>query len=260
MPQDANAPFEPEEPTWFLLERLLRAREDLRMHTGMDGDDEDVNVYLSGLLAGILRAPDWEERNAAIVRSYEIDMARDLADADRARSFCVLKVNADNILVSLGIFRALPRRSTRYPNLSRDDYVERGRNYYQRAASYRERIDRQTSGRADVLRKLAHGYDRYLKILDHMRDEYLHLRTTLSPGTIFHLEKDASTRAHDAKIQEAIDQLLDVWTAWQRHQASADAVRMAVDQVRSLKPGFQFPAAPPTPGPGGDPGPGPMVQ
>ena len=221
-------------PRWFVMQSLFQARDDLGL--GELVNDEDVNVYLADLLVDRIPAQEGAE-----LYNYDFEVAERLSACDGAQSFYLLKRHADYILVSLGIFQALPRRGGRH--LTRNHYVDWGRSYYDRAASFRRQIDRAATARVHVLRKLANGFENYVAVLDHMRAEYLGLRHRLSPGVMFHLEKDAHTGAHGGRLRHAVDALLDAYSLWltQRSPAHKSEVLSALEKIQKLDPRFTWP-------------------
>lgn len=230
----------------FLLDKMIQARTSLPESGDPAPNDADVHVYLAGLLAQILPSERHEELSVGYLYDYDFELADALEGADGARTFRTLKTNADNILVALGIFRALPTPRVRHKGfVTRDDYVGRGRTYYTQAASCRKRIDRQTTARVEVLEKLSDRFEAYLQLLDHLRADYLDLHTKLSSGTLFHLEHDASETARSVALSRAVDELLDVWNSWRNGQGTELAVNDALSAVRALDPRFVWP--PPSP-------------
>ena len=230
----------------FLLDKVIQARTSLPENGDSDPDDADVHVYLAGLLAQILPSERHDELALGYIFDYDFELADALDGADGARTFRTLKTNADNILVALGIFRALPTPRVRQKGfVTRDDYVGRGRSYYTQAASCRKRIDRQTTARVEVLEKLSDRFETYLQLLDRLRADYLDLHTRLSSGTLFHLEHDASEAARTFALGRAVDALLDAWSSWQSGQGTELAVSDALAVVHALDPQFAWP--PPSP-------------
>lgn len=221
---DANA---------YLLQSLINARGDLRLV--VDAGEAQVDVYLAGLLAAFLHWQQYNERAGEYLHDYDFEVVDAVDGGDEARAFHVLKANADHILVSLGVFRALPRPQER--GTTRDGYVGRGKAYYTQAASYRKRIDRQNSARVEVLESLADGFETYLGILDRVRHEYLQLRTRISEGALFHLRREAK----QVSVAGAIDTLLDAWNHKREGRGSEEAVADALADLRLIVPDFGWP-------------------
>jgi hypothetical protein len=86
------------------------------------------------------------------------------------------------------------------------------------------------------------GFEKYLKILSHMRGEYLDLSRRLSEGEVFHLERTVNEAGRQEQIRAKQDQLLELYSAW-RSSPSAELeedMQRVVSEIRELSPGFQF--------------------
>ena len=92
----------------FLLDALIRSRAICQLPSNEPEFDEDVNIYLAHLLFAA-SLPDYQEA----VRRYVSIQVSDVADLieraeDRVVRYFIYKVNADHLLVHLGIFNDLP--------------------------------------------------------------------------------------------------------------------------------------------------------
>ena len=92
--------------------------------------------------------------------------------------------NADFLLVSIGIFDnpAMAAQSRARMQPSEEAYIGRGKTYYHFAYTYSQQMHRKNVGVSDVLEKLSMGFEKYIRILLHMRGEYLDLVKRLSDG------------------------------------------------------------------------------
>jgi hypothetical protein len=225
----------------LLLQNLIQAREDLGLGRP-SRQDAQVDVYVCGLLTTILAWPRYIAWAQHYLRDYDFEIALAADDSDEAHAFRLFKTNADSILISLGVFRALPKpreRSTR--SATRESYVGRGKAYYVQAASCRKRIDRQTTARVEVLESLATCFETYVRILDRVRSEYLNLRTRISPGAFQALESGLGEHSQTRALAAALDALLDTWNRVQAGREEAGEVQNAVARVRALDPTFCWP-------------------
>jgi hypothetical protein len=102
-----------------------------------------------------------------VLSKYDMDLhqAIDRAGPDRIRMYRIYKVNADDLLVSLGIFHAMQE--------PRGD-LDRIREYYACAAECQKRIYGKPTAVADIQEKLSENAQRYLAVLTQTRREYLH--------------------------------------------------------------------------------------
>jgi hypothetical protein len=170
---------------------------------------------------------------------------------DARLKYTIYKANADFLLVSMGIFddphAIAPERRRRRQRGNRTEpteeaYIGRGKTYYRFAYTYSQQLYKKNAGISEVLEKLSIGFDSYLKILSHMRGEYLDLMDRLSAGEVFHLERSVDETARDEEIKAKQDELLDLFNLWQqtRSKETWNKMQMVADDLREINPGFQF--------------------
>jgi hypothetical protein len=240
-------------PTYlFMMKCLLYSRMETGLVSNKDYYDEDVNVYIAHLLNSFIN-PEYVERARSLLSKYDTEVFRRLGESRDARlKYTLYKTNADFLLVSLGIFDnpsagAGPGESI--PGAPRGDSrpveeadLGRGRDYYRFAYSYSQQIHGRNAAVTDVLEKLSVGFDKYLRVLAHMRGEYLNLVRSLSRGEIYHLERVVNESAREDSIKGKQDELLDLYLEWKRTREDRLRVQMRrlQEEIRSLQPEFRF--------------------
>jgi hypothetical protein len=233
------------EPTYhFMINCLLYSRMETGLVSNQDFYDEDVNVYLAHLLHSFLN-PEYVEQSRKYLSKYDADVFRRLQTSTDARlKYAIYKTNADFLLISIGIFDqpVSTSQAAEKPKPAEEAYVGRGKTYYHFAYSYSQQIHRRNSGISEVLEKLSVGFDKYLRILSHMRGEYLDLGRRLSEGEVFHLERTLNEAGRQEKVKEKQDQLLELYSAWRAAPSSEleEDMERVVGEIRELSPGFRF--------------------
>jgi hypothetical protein len=177
-----------------------------------------------------------------------------LADSKDSRlKYTLYKTNADFLLISLGIFDSptvadpanrggapTPERKIFQP--SEEAYVGRGKTYYRFAYTYSQQIHNPRAAITEVLEKLSKGFEKYLRILAHMRGEYLNLMDRLSRGEVYHLERsiDEAKRKSDVRMMQ--DTFLDLFIEWKRTGDSRLKAKIdkVVAEIKALDPEFSF--------------------
>lgn len=229
---------------FFMIDRLL----DSRMSSGHPSNgefyDEDVNVYLAGLLTGIVRAP---AETAGLVVPYDADLFELVRrEPDPRVNFRRYRANADFLLVSLGLFGGPAGRpcSSTVPRPTRESYAGRGASYYGLAASYARETFRGPSAIEAIMEKLSRGFGTYVRILSVMRGEYLGLRARLSDGELYHISRSALDGERRALLPEARDRFLDAYSRHreERTEGSLAELDRAAARLRELDSGFEFDA------------------
>ena len=242
-------------PTYlFMMKCLLYSRMETGLVSNKDYYDEDVNVYIAHLLNSFIH-PDFIERARPYLSKYDTEVFHRLSDSKDARlKYMLYKTNADFLLVSLGIFDnpefdlsdAVPSKSNSPERLSlrptEEAYIGRGRTYYRFAYSYSQQLHGRNRAVSDVLEKLSQGFDKYLRILAHMRGEYLDLLKRLSQGEIYHLERVVNESQRQEVLREKQDRVLDLYLEWKQTQDEDLRTRMnhLLDEIREIDPSFRF--------------------
>jgi hypothetical protein len=235
-----------------MLKCLLYSRMETGLVSNQDFYDEDVNVYIAHLLDSLIQ-PENIERARRFLSSYDTEVFRKLANSKDARlKYTIYKTNADFLLISLGIFDSPdgaitdspPSRSLDHQILrpTEDACIGRGRTYYRFAYTYSQVVNGRNAGISDVLEKLSLGFEKYLRILAHMRGEYLDLLKRLSAGEVYHLERVANEDQRQQNLRDKQDRFLDLYIEWKRTGAAdvSEEIRRLVSEIRSLDPNFRF--------------------
>ena len=242
-------------PTYlFMMKCLLYSRMETGLVSNKDFYDEDVNVYIAHLLNAMIH-PDFIERARPYLSKYDTEVFHRLeASKDARLKYTLYKTNADFLLVSLGIFenaeinlsdKAVPATSGTHREIFRpteEAYVGRGRTYYRFAYSYSQQVHRHNAAVTEVLEKLSLGFEKYLRILSHMRGEYLNLLRSLSRGEIYHLERVVNEGQRSELLRRKQDELLDVFLEWRRTQDPTLRSQMKTlrQEIQEFLPDFRF--------------------
>lgn len=236
---------------YFMMRSLLHSRVDTGMVSDVEGEEEDVNVYLAHLLQSF-SDPDYLESARPYLHRYDHEVFDRLSRSTDARlKYRIYKTNADFLLVSIGVFdnpsqTLLKRLGASGSNAifepTEEATMGRGRTYYQFAYEYSQLLSRRQPAMTEVLEKLAKGFDRYIHILAHLRGEYLDLVHQLSQGEVYHLERTVNNEQVREKLKDCQDAFLDHYATWRRSKSAEDRERMeqAAEKLQDLDPNFSF--------------------
>jgi len=233
------------QPTYyFMINCLLYSRMETGLVSNQDFYDEDVNVYLAHLLHSFIN-PEYVEQSRKFLSKYDTDVFRRLSTSTDARlKYMIYKTNADFLLVSIGIFDNPMVAEAHRPRLqpSEEAYIGRGKTYYHFAYSYGQQVHRKNAGVAEVLEKLSVGFDKYIRILSHMRGEYLDLMKRLSQGEVYHLERSINEQSLQELLRLKQDELLELYTAWKSEPTpeTEESLERLVGEIRQINPEFKF--------------------
>ena len=157
----------------WVIHSLIRSQIELKRE-----QDEEVNVYLAHLLL-FLADPSYQQWAWGYVREYDSSVydtaVGHVQHEDLVRKYFTYKVNADHLLISLGIFQNLGKIRggvRRFYEQQPEIYIGRGKAYYDFAAEFNHQIYRRRTAVEEVLHKLSFSFQEYLKVLAHMRSSY----------------------------------------------------------------------------------------
>ena len=93
-----------------------------------------------------------------------------------------------------------------------------------------------------MLEKLSVGFEKYLRILSHMRGEYLDLVKRLSQGEVYHLERSVNEASQQEMLRVKQDELLELYSAWKKAPSAEteEHLERVVSEIRQLNPSFKF--------------------
>jgi len=232
------------QPTYsFMINCLLYSRMETGLVSNQDFYDEDVNVYLAHLLHSFIN-PEYVEQSRKFLSKYDTDVFRRLATSSDARlKYLIYKTNADFLLISIGIFdNPLGTTGGRRAQPSEEAYIGRGKTYYHFAYSYSQQMHRKNAGVSEVLEKLSVGFEKYIRILSHMRGEYLDLIQRLSNGEVYHLERSVDEHSRQELLRVKQDELLELYSQWKSEPSpeNEESLERVVSEIRQINPEFKF--------------------
>src|SRR5206468_11497226 len=119
---------------------------------------------------------------------------------------------------------------------SEEAYVGRGKTYYHFAYSYSQQMHRKNQGVSEVLEKLSVGFEKYIRILSHMRGEYLDLIKRLSSGEVYHLERSVDEQSQQELLRLKQDELLELYSLWRTEptRETEENLERVVSEIKQL--------------------------
>lgn len=229
----------------FLLNALLQARASCQRPSNQKIFDEDVNIYLAHLLfANSL--PDYQEMTNRYLSLNSSDLM-ELVDhnPDKVVRYFIYKVNADYLLVHLGIFSDLCASVRRPFKKSERQYAEMAQNYYDHALICNQQIYRKKTAIGDVLEKLSLNFSDYQVILHSVRKEFFQMMNwirsrEISPGS---QDKQAAPfRPPQGWIEEKQNEFLDLYGEWLKTKSEELVPQLIhlVEEIKLADPTFGF--------------------
>ena len=230
---------------YYMIDNLLECRKESGFPSNRDCFDEDVNVYLAGLLTSHIYTGN-DSRAASDIVPYDIPLfeaAR--AEMDPRRRFAIYRSNADHLLLRLGVYdNPAGRRPGSAPHmaLKRETWIGRGRAYYRMAWASAAETFRRPTAIGDIMEKLSNRFESYAGILSAMRSSCLNMIPHISDGEMFHLERSVLAGEKKKEIAGLYDRFLDAWTAYGRSGGPGERKKLEIitDELRKADPSFTF--------------------
>ncbi|OGW90152.1 MAG: hypothetical protein A3A73_01785 [Omnitrophica bacterium RIFCSPLOWO2_01_FULL_50_24] len=226
----------------FLLQALLKSRDACELSREKDSDlDDDVHIYLAHLLFAA-SLPDYQDAVKRYLSKNVSDMAELIEENDdRIVRYFIYKVNADHLLVHLGLFQDLERGINAFAK-SQEQYVSMAQNYYVQAADHNQRIYRRETAIGSVLGKLSRQFKRYQKILRFARKEFFHFANQFQDLNFIKFCEELGHYEAEHTLTEARDHFLDCFVEWNRTKNPSLHERLlnAAERLKRLDPSFAF--------------------
>jgi hypothetical protein len=204
----------------FFLESILKARTDLHMETGSHKYDEELNVYLAGLL-NLLGRSDSFLRLKPYISPFDVDVQKWLETHPGLRNaFVVYRDNADFGLMLLGLFCGYQHPGSYHKIVIGDKDKKEGRValYYEMAAS-----------------ALTHLHGHQGSLIDVFQARF-------PEGSLFHLEGEMIAAAERKKNDAKLDEFLRCYAAYKEHPSDETKNKLLslVDELKRVNPDFKF--------------------
>ena len=229
----------------YLLEALLRSRGQSEFPSNKKIFDEDVNVYLAHLMLAYATS-SYQELVAKYLSAHDSEI-RELVDGARDRyvKYFIFKVNADYLLIHLGIFQDLGgviRFGSRAVNRSERYFARNAVSYYQEAANYNQKIYRKKTAVKDVLVKLADYFDDYRDVLKKTRSQYFYFMNHFEDGNFKNFMSSVAQYEKEASQRDLENKFLDVYLEWKQNPTPEleMKIRAIAEEIRKTDPAFSF--------------------
>ncbi len=230
---------------FYMIDNLLECRKESDFPSNDEFFDEDVNVYLAGLLTSNIYGRRADSTSAAIVR-YDIPLFETMSrEMDPRKRFTIYRANADDLLLRLGVFDNPEGRrpgSASHMARTREVWIGRGAAYYRLAWASAAETFRRPTAIGDVMEKLSRGFEQYVGIISSMRSSCLNMIPRISDGEMFHLERNVMDEDRKNEVAALYDGFLDAWNAYRRSGGHEERkkLRSAAMELKKSDPSFSF--------------------
>ncbi|HOW59499.1 MAG TPA: hypothetical protein PLO78_07230 [Candidatus Omnitrophota bacterium] len=238
---------ERESAIYFLLESILKVREQVNSFVPMRNFDEDVNIYLAHLLFA-MSLPDYHEMADPFISSNPQEVFEWVRQTeDPMLRYFIFKVNADNLLIQSTIFNPNPEKTKR-SWIKRDKKEEKNEDrlaailYYNHAARAHKGIYDKRTGVGEVLEKIAGNLDLYRHVLIHMKDDYFKFIECFREQAFQRFLGKLNGYEKEHQRETKMEQFLDAYQGWlqTKYPGTKKQVLQLVQELKQLDPHFNF--------------------
>ncbi|MBN2037795.1 MAG: hypothetical protein JW768_13730 [Chitinispirillaceae bacterium] len=233
------------ESGFFFLQHILKARADLHLETGLNEFDQEVNVYLSGLLNSMVDARDLI-RTREYISIFDVDVRRYLDEHPGTRNeYIVYRENADFGLVQESFFQGDPHPGSYYhivmPEETRQDRIVL---YYELAASALSHLQGNRVALVPVFMAMAEYMPQIVQIVRRAATCYFDMIERLSDGSLYHLQREMNEKGIMSMYQEKLDAFLALYLDYKKNPSEENQKQLLVlaRELNAMNEKFRFEA------------------
>lgn len=204
---------------YFLLEAILKAKDQSQSLVRTITFDEDVNIYLAHLLFAI-SLPEYHDMANPFLSSNTNDIFEWVREAeDPMLRYFIFKVNADHLLVQSTIFNPEPQLAKRFsfkkePEKDKNEERLAAIFYYNQASRSHAGVYDKNTGVGKVLGKIANHYDLYRNILAGVKEDYFKFIERFREQAFRHFVAKLGEYEKERLREIKMEQFLEAYQAW----------------------------------------------
>ena len=236
-----------ESAIYFLLESILKAKDQAQGATRTLGFDEDVNIYLAHLLFAI-SLPEYHDMADPFLSTNSQEIFEWVKETeDPMLRYFIFKVNADHLLVQSTIFNPDPLLAKRF-SLKKEAKEEKNEErlaailYYNQASRCHAGVYDKKTGVGEVLGKIACQFDGYRHVLARVKEDYFKFIECFREQAFQHflVKLSGYEKAHLREMK--MEKFLEVYQRWLVTKAPAlkQNILQLTQELSQLDPQFRF--------------------
>ncbi len=236
-----------ESAIYFLLESILKAKDQSLGLTRKLSFDEDVNIYLAHLLFAI-SLPEYHDMADPFLSTNTNEIYEWVRETDDPMlRYFIFKVNADHLLVQSTIFNPDPKMAKRF-SIKKEGADEKNEErlsailYYNQAARCHAGVYDKKTGVGEVLGKIAGQFDVYRHILTGVKEDYFKFIECFREQAFQHFLLKLSGYEKDHLRDIRMEQFLEAYQGWLSTKAPEvkNKILHLAQELSQLDPQFHF--------------------
>jgi hypothetical protein len=215
----------------------------LKMESGRHDFDQEVNVYIAGLLNSLVESDAFLHQKSYI-SAFDIDVREYLECHPGARNaYTVYRDNADFGLIQMGLFVGYEHHGS-YQHLVLPDENEQGKIalYYELAASALIHLQGGHASLVGVFLALSENIAEIIRILHQAAGSYFELMERISDGSMYHLQNEIGSMSEKEKYHERLDEFLKVYMEYKEDPQPVlkEKLNSLSDHLKKINSSFKF--------------------
>jgi len=239
-----------ESAIYFLLESILKAKDQSHDLTRTLSFDEDVNIYLAHLLFAV-SLPEYHDMADPFLSTDAHEIFEWIRETDDPMlRYFIFKVNADHLLVQSTIFNPDPKMANRFllKKGVQDEKSEERLSaifYYNQASRCHAGVYDKKTGVGEVLGKIAGQFDVYRHILADVKEDYFKFIECFRDQAFQHFLVKLNSYEKDHLRDIKMEQFLEAYQGWLSTKAPElkNKILQLVQELSQLDPQFRFDVA-----------------
>lgn len=213
-----------------LLADYAEARKKAGFKSNSKGFDEDVDLYIAHLLFAV-SMPNYSGITEQYISLHnaEVNVLADMAE-DNYLKYFIYKVNADNLLLHLGIYQDLSYRDYHKAlHVETAEFFNDAQVFYGKAVQLNKKIYKRKTAIAEVLSKLAKNIDLYIKALTYMRKSFFQFMNRFEDDEFSSFLDNMKHYERKMEFTNKQNVFLDLYSRWLKHKS--DDLRKEINQI-----------------------------
>jgi hypothetical protein len=228
---------------FFFLNYILKARADLHFESGRHELDQEVNVYISGLLNSLASSNSFI-RQKEYLSAFDADIRHYIENHPGIRNeYEVYRDNADFGLIVHGVFLGYEHKGS-YQHLVMPGEDQQGRIsfYYKLAASALSHLQGTHGALVAVFMALAEEMPEIVQILRRAAGYYFDLMERFSEGSFYHLERELDEMNTNKRYGEKLDEFLKAYSEYKAAptEERKEALLVLAGELSLMNEKFKF--------------------
>ena len=234
----------------FLLESILKAKDQSHALPKTMAFDEDVNIYLAHLLFAI-SLPEYHDMADPFLSTNTQEVFEWVRETeDPMLRYFIFKVNADHLLVQSTIFNPDPLLAKRF-SLKKDVKEDKNEEhlaailYYSQASRCHAGVYDKKTGVGEVLGKIAGQFDIYRHVLVGVKEDYFKFIECFREQAFQHFLVKLSGCEKEHLREMKMEKFLEVYQGWLVTKAPElkQRILQLAQELGQLDPQFRFDVA-----------------